>query len=57
MHDVAIIGGGLAGLAAADALERAGRDWVLFEARPRLGGRILSQQVPDEPHGAARYDL
>lgn len=57
MHDVAIIGGGLAGLAAADALERAGRDWVLFEARPRLGGRILSQQVPDEPQGAARYDL
>ncbi|MEM9763772.1 MAG: FAD-dependent oxidoreductase [Pseudomonadota bacterium] len=57
MHDVAIIGGGLAGLAAADALERAGRHWVLLEARSRLGGRILSRPAPDEPEEAARYDL
>ena len=38
--DVAIVGGGLTGLALADHLTRAGRDWQLFEARSRLGGRI-----------------
>ncbi|MEL6769196.1 MAG: FAD-dependent oxidoreductase, partial [Pseudomonadota bacterium] len=57
MYDVAIIGGGVAGLAAADALERAGWDWVLIEARPRLGGRVLSRPAPGTPEGAARYDL
>lgn len=42
MHDVAIIGGGLAGLALAHSLQARQIDWVLFEARPRLGGRILT---------------
>ncbi|MEO1316576.1 MAG: FAD-dependent oxidoreductase [Pseudomonadota bacterium] len=55
--EVAIIGGGLSGLAIADALHRAGRDWVLLEARDRLGGRILSQSAPGAPDGAQRYDL
>lgn len=39
---VAIVGGGLAGLALADALQRAGIDWHLFEARARWGGRMQS---------------
>lgn len=38
--DVAIVGGGLAGLALAGHLMRAGVDFQLFEARDRLGGRI-----------------
>ena len=38
--DIVIIGGGLSGLALADKLQRAGRDFLLVEARDRLGGRI-----------------
>jgi monoamine oxidase len=39
---VAILGGGLAGLNAARLLQQAGVDFQLFEARDRLGGRILT---------------
>lgn len=39
---VAILGAGLAGLNAARLLHRAGIDFMLFEARDRPGGRILS---------------
>jgi monoamine oxidase len=39
---VAIIGGGLSGLNAARLIEKAGADFQLFEARDRLGGRILT---------------
>lgn len=39
---VAIVGGGLAGLHAASLLHEAGIEFILFEARDRLGGRILS---------------
>jgi len=39
---VAIVGGGLAGLALAEQLQQAGLDFQLFEARDRLGGRIES---------------
>ncbi|MGH6650587.1 MAG: flavin monoamine oxidase family protein [Sphingopyxis sp.] len=39
---VAIIGGGLAGLTALDALAAAGVDAHLYEARGRLGGRVLT---------------
>jgi monoamine oxidase len=42
MLDTAIVGGGLCGLALACDLERQGRSYALFEARSRLGGRILS---------------
>lgn len=37
-----VIGGGLAGLAAADALARGGVDVRLVEARDRVGGRVWS---------------
>jgi len=36
---IAIVGGGLAGLACAVELRRVGREFVLFEAAPVLGGR------------------
>ncbi|MEQ6886496.1 FAD-dependent oxidoreductase [Salicola sp. Rm-C-2C1-2] len=39
---VAVVGGGLAGLALAERLQQAGFDFQLFEARERLGGRVES---------------
>ncbi len=51
-----IVGGGLAGLALGDALERAGVDYQLLEARPRLGGRIKTGFVETEA-GRAAFDL
>jgi monoamine oxidase len=45
--DVAVIGGGLAGLTAAAELERTGVTTVVLEARGRVGGRILSQAIGD----------
>ncbi len=46
MLDTAIIGGGLCGLALARSLRQQGRGFALYEARPRLGGRILSAVCP-----------
>jgi len=43
---VAVVGGGLAGLAAACALAEAGFRVSLFERRPYLGGRASSYQHP-----------
>ncbi len=43
MIDVAIVGGGVAGLAAARDLSRGGLRCVLLEARPRLGGRVSTE--------------
>ena len=43
---VAVVGGGLAGLAAAAALADSGLDVTLFERRPYLGGRASSYQHP-----------
>jgi monoamine oxidase len=40
--DVAIVGGGIAGLACADTLQEAGVNATIYEARNRLGGRIWS---------------
>jgi monoamine oxidase len=63
---IAIVGGGLSGLYAAWLLaERGIRDWVLFEARSTLGGRILSIPVAGSGDGSAtaastarsRFDL
>ena len=39
---IVVIGAGLAGLAAADALRREGADVVVVEARDRVGGRVWS---------------
>ncbi|ARU30229.1 hypothetical protein CAP31_00055 [Sulfuriferula sp. AH1] len=47
MLGIAIIGGGLSGLALARNLQQQGRDFAVFEARERLGGRILSVPVDD----------
>jgi monoamine oxidase len=44
--DTIIIGGGVAGLAVAGELTRAGRNVLLLEARERLGGRILTHHEP-----------
>jgi monoamine oxidase len=40
--ELAIIGGGLSGVALAARAATAGLDWTLVEARPRLGGRALT---------------
>jgi monoamine oxidase len=52
---VLVIGGGLSGLTAAHALNRAGVAFQLIEARDRLGGRILS--VDATGIGTGPFDL
>ena len=47
--DVVIIGAGMAGLAAADALSRAGRSVLILEARDRAGGRVCGGRVAGVP--------
>ncbi|WP_067226158.1 NAD(P)/FAD-dependent oxidoreductase [Streptomyces sp. NBRC 109706] len=42
--DVAVIGAGIAGLAAADRLRRAGRSVRVFEATDRIGGRMRTSR-------------
>lgn len=61
--DVAVVGAGVAGLAAARELRRSGLTVVVLEARDRIGGRILTVRDPRLPlpvelgaefvHGAA----
>jgi monoamine oxidase len=47
--DVAIIGAGAAGLAAAAAVSEAGRSGIVLEARDRIGGRIWTHSEPSLP--------
>lgn len=43
--DILIVGGGLSGLSLADQLAREGRDFLLYEAQDRLGGRIMTNEI------------
>ncbi|HVM39706.1 MAG TPA: flavin monoamine oxidase family protein [Acidimicrobiia bacterium] len=45
--EVAVVGAGFAGLAAAHALCEAGIDTVVVEARDRVGGRVLNHRLAD----------
>jgi monoamine oxidase len=47
--EVAVIGGGAAGIAAARRLHGAGRDYVLLEAKGRPGGRALTHHAEGYP--------
>lgn len=49
---VAIVGGGVSGLALARILHERGQDFQLFEGRERFGGRVLSAR-----QGGAGFDL
>ncbi len=45
--DVAIVGAGVAGLAAARRLHEYGRECLVLEARKRIGGRVYTVDAPD----------
>src|SRR5262245_28781333 len=45
--DVAVVGAGLAGLAAARDVQAAGASVVVLEARDRVGGRVLNEDIGD----------
>lgn len=47
MGEIAVIGGGIAGLAAARTLCKAGKRCVVIEARDVLGGHVRSKQIDD----------
>lgn len=64
--DVLVVGGGLAGLSAANRVLDAGRSAVVLEAKPRLGGRMFAVSTPSGAvvdmgaawlHGAAENPL
>src|SRR5215207_1232299 len=48
--EIAVIGGGLGGVAAALAAARAGRHVVLTEDSDWLGGQLTAQAVPPDEH-------
>lgn len=54
--DVLIVGGGLSGVALADRLSSAGMDYLVAEARERLGGRILTKTISGQDDQAG-FDL
>ena len=47
MHDVIVVGAGLAGLSAGRDLAAAGADVIVLEARDRPGGRVEQELLPD----------
>src|SRR4051812_22305560 len=54
-HRALVVGGGLAGLAAAHELSQRGWEVIVFEARDRPGGRVrtLRAPFPDGQHAEA----
>jgi monoamine oxidase len=52
MMQTLIIGGGVSGLALAEALQSKGHDYMLVESRDRFGGRIMTQH-----HGLGYFDM
>lgn len=48
--NIIIVGGGLAGLYAAHLLDKKGIPYLLLEAKPRLGGRILGAKSKHKPN-------
>jgi monoamine oxidase len=50
--DVVIVGAGAAGLAAASALTKEAIDFILIEARSRIGGRIFTETALGQPYDA-----
>lgn len=49
-YDAIVIGAGYAGLAAGLALQKAGKNILLLEARNRCGGRILTEYFSDQEY-------
>ena len=47
MSKVVVVGAGLAGLNAARLLRSSGVDVTVYEARDRVGGRVLNHRFPD----------
>src|SRR4051812_40422584 len=56
MPSVIVVGGGLAGLAAAAALADAGLEIDVYEARPYPGGRATSYSIPQGDIGTELID-
>lgn len=53
---IIIIGAGVSGLRAASLLQTQGVEYMVFEARDRTGGRILSKEIEERPD-LGRFDL
>ncbi|WP_370501061.1 phytoene desaturase family protein [Mycolicibacterium sp. jd] len=49
MHDVVIIGGGHNGLTCAAYLAREGKRVLVLEANPRVGGFVVTEDIPGAP--------
>lgn len=55
--DILIIGAGLAGLALARQLESSNADYLILEARERIGGRILTYRADEATADMVRFDM